>query len=83
MLMEGLIELLADPHSGICQSAVLAALELGWRKDPIVEYAMHEARSHADAMVSLVALADIVGVLASYLMGKERVDRSRRTSIGA
>lgn len=67
VLKKGLLELLADPPSGICQSAALAALALGWRGDPNIDCVLHEARSHTDKMVRLVALADAVGVLAIYL----------------
>ena len=69
-LKEGLLGLISDPPSGICQSSALAALALGWRDDPVVDYAVHEARSHADANVRLVALADTVGVLSRILIDK-------------
>jgi hypothetical protein len=69
-LKSGLFELLADPPSGISQSAALAALALTWRDDPDVDYALKLARSHKDTNVRLVALADATGALL-MLIGDE------------
>ncbi|MDX1996335.1 MAG: NACHT domain-containing protein [Thermoanaerobaculia bacterium] len=63
----GLLELLSDPPSSISQSAALAALAVGWQEDPLVARILREARTHADAGVRLIALADVVGVLGVVL----------------
>ena len=63
-LRSALMEVLADPPSGLTQAAALAALALGWREDLSVAAILDEARSHPDDQVRLVAISDALNVLA-------------------
>ena len=59
-----LMNILADPPTGIAQAAALAALALGWRENPSVAEILDKARSHPDEQVRLVAVCDSLNVLA-------------------
>ena len=59
-----LMDILADPPSGLAQAAALTALALGWRDDPSVAAILDEARFHPDEQVRIVALSDALNVLA-------------------
>ena len=63
-LQAALMDILADPPSGLAQAAALATLALGWRDDPSVTAILEEARSHPDEQVRLVAISDALNVLA-------------------
>ena len=63
-LRAALMDILADPPSGLTQAAALAALALGWRDDPSIVAILDEARSHPDEQVRLVAICDALNVLA-------------------
>ena len=63
-LHAALMNILADPPTGLAQAAALAALALGWREDPSVADILDEARSHPDEQVRLVAICDSLDVLA-------------------
>ena len=58
-----LMNILADPPSGVVQAAALTALALGWRDDVAVSEILDEARSHSDEHVRLVGIADALNVL--------------------
>ena len=58
-----LMNILADPPTGLAQAAALSALALGWRDDPKVAAALDEARCHPDDQVRLVAVCDALNVL--------------------
>ena len=58
-----LMNILADPPSGVVQAAALTALALGWRDDVAVSEILDEARSHSDEHVPLVGIADALNVL--------------------
>lgn len=59
-----LMNILAEPPSGLAQATALAALALGWRNDVSVSEILDEARSHSDEHVRLVAIADALNILA-------------------
>ncbi len=63
-LRSALMNILADPPSGLAQAAALTALALGWRDDPLIAAVLDEARSHPDEQVRLVAISDALNVLA-------------------
>ena len=63
-LRAALLNVLADPPSGLGQAAALASLALGWRNDPKVAAILDEARVHPDEQVRLVAVCDSLNVLA-------------------
>ena len=63
-LRAALMDILADPPSGLAQAAALATLALGWRDDPSVTAILDEARSHLDEQVRLVAISDALNVWA-------------------
>ena len=58
-----LMNILADPPSGVVQAAALTALALGWRDDVAVSEILDEARSHPDEHVRLVSIADALNIL--------------------
>lgn len=62
-LRQGLIGILNDPPSGLSSAAALLALALEWQDDPVVTDILHEARSHAEESVRVVALSEALGVL--------------------
>ena len=63
LLRTGVLNVLADPPSGLAQAAALVTLALQWRDDPLVVDILTEARTHAVASVRIVALSDALGVL--------------------
>ena len=63
-LRAALLNVLANPSSGLGQAAALASLALGWRDDPEVAAILEEARGHPDDQVRLVAVCDSLNVLA-------------------
>jgi hypothetical protein len=78
IIKEGLIKLISDPPSGISQSAALAAFIIIWREDALVNDFIQEARSSSDDMVRLVALAELLGILAPYFNSK-KIERGANT----
>ena len=70
-----LMDILADPPSGLAQAAALAALALGWRDDPSVAAILDEARFHPDEQVRIVALSDALNVLADVFPGITNMSR--------
>ena len=74
-LREALFNILADPPSGLAQAAALAALALGWRRDPEVAAILDEARSHSDEQVRLVAISDALEVLADVFQDIPNISR--------
>ena len=74
-LRAALLNILADPPSGLVQSAALAALALGWRQDPKVAAILDEARSHPDEQVRSVALCDALNVLADVFPDITEISR--------
>ena len=70
-----LMDILADPPSGLAQAAALAALALGWRDDPSVAVILNEARSHSDEQVRLVAISDALDVLANVFPDITNISR--------
>ena len=63
-LRTALMNILADPPSGLAQAAALTSLALGWRDDPSIAAVLNEARSQSDEQVRLVAVSDALNVLA-------------------
>ena len=74
-LHAALMNILADPPTGLAQAAALTALALGWREDTSVAEILDEARSHQDVEVRLVALSDALEVLADVFPGIPDVSR--------
>ena len=74
-LFAALMNILADPPSGLVQAAALAALALGWRHEPKVDAILDEARSHPDEQVRLVALSDALNVLADVFPDITEISR--------
>ena len=74
-LRAALMNILADPPSGLVQAAALEALALGWRHDPEVAAIIDEARSHPDEQVRLVALSDALNVLADVFPNITKISR--------
>lgn len=62
-LRAALMNILADPPTGLAQAAALSALALGWRDNPKVAAALDEARFHPDDQVRLVGVCDALDVL--------------------
>lgn len=71
-LREDLLQVLADPPSGLTAAAALVALALEWRDDPLVDDILNEARVHAEESVRVVALSDALGVLGAVFSGTPR-----------
>ena len=74
-LRGALLNILADPPSGLVQAAALAALALGWRQDSEVAAILDAARSHPDEQVRVVALCDALDVLADVFPDSTKVSR--------
>ena len=74
-LRAALMNILADPPSGLAQAAALAALTLGWRDDPSVAAILDEARFHPDEQVRLVAISDALNVLADVFPDIANISR--------
>ena len=72
-LHAALMNILADPPTGLAQAAALTALALGWRHDPWVAATIDEARSHSDEQVRLVAISDALEVLVDVFPGTPNV----------
>ena len=62
-----LLDVLADPPSGLTASAALSALALEWSEDRTVADILNEARGHGDESVRIVALGSALGVLRPVL----------------
>ena len=74
-LHAALMNILADPPTGLAQAAALTALALGWHEDTSVADVLDEARSHPDAQVRLVAICDALEVLADVFPEIPNVSR--------
>ena len=74
-LYAALMNILADPPTGLAQAAALIALALGWREDTSVAEILNEARSHPNVEVRLVALSDALEVLTDLFPGIPDVSR--------
>lgn len=74
-LHAALMNILADPPTGLAQAAALTALALGWREDTSVAEILNEARSHPNVELRLVALCDALEVLTNVFPGIPDVTR--------
>ena len=74
-LRAALMDILSNPPSGLVQAAALATLALGWHEDSSVAAILDEARSHPDDQVRLVAISDVLNVLADDFQHTAKISR--------